>query len=75
MLTASEKSRIIEERKEKWRKRNMRISRRRNGAIRWEGNTKVMSEGVEFPMTIKSLRSAADNGEVTLLPALMGGAG
>lgn len=46
-----------------------RISRRRCGIIRWEGNLNVMSEGVDFAMDILSLRSAADQGQVGVINA------
>ena len=48
-----------------------RISRRRSGIIRWEGNLNVMSQGVEFSMDVSSLRAAGLAGELGVLPDLL----
>jgi hypothetical protein len=46
-----------------------RISRRRSGIIRWEGNLNVMSEGVDFSMDTMAMRAAADAGVIGVINA------
>lgn len=45
-----------------------RISRRRCGIIRWEGNVEVMGAGVDFSMDVTSLRAAGLAGKIGMLP-------